>query len=77
MTPFYAPSGGVWFQTTDASGTFHLTLLPRGPIKLMAYRRQDGAGREIKGIRYADVKPGQSGIQIAMPDENDRLRGID
>ena len=76
-TTLYVPSGGVWWQTTGSSGKFHLTSLPRGPIKLMAYRRQDGAGRQIEGIRHVDVTPGQDSIQIAMPDENDRLRGID
>ena len=34
----YAPTGNVWFHETDGSGRFHLTGLPRGPVKLMAYR---------------------------------------
>jgi hypothetical protein len=76
-TPFYAPSGGVWFQESDASGQFHLTSLPRGPIKLMIYRKQEGAYRQIEGIRYVDVSPGQALVHIEMPDENDRLRGIE
>ncbi len=74
---FYAPSGGVWFQDSDDDGRFHLNSLPRGPIRLMVYHKQEGAGRQIKGIRYFDVRDGQSDIRIEMPDENDRLRGID
>jgi RNA polymerase sigma factor (sigma-70 family) len=76
-TPFYAPSGGVWFQDSDASGQFHLTSLPRGPVKLMVYRKQEGAYRQIEGIRYVDVSSGQALVHIEMPDENDRLRGIE
>jgi hypothetical protein len=44
---------------------------------LMVFRKQEGADRQIKGIRYVDVKPGQTEIKIEMPDANDRLRGID
>ena len=51
-------SGAVWFQDTDEAGRFHLTFLPRGPIKLMVYRNPAGAGRQIKGIQYVDVAPG-------------------
>jgi RNA polymerase sigma factor (sigma-70 family) len=76
-SPLYAPSGGVWFQDSDGNGRFRLTALPRGPIRLMVYRKQEGAYRQIKGIRYVDVKPGQTEIKIEMPDANDRLRGID
>ena len=76
-TPMYAPSGGVWFHYTNPDGKFHLTSLPRGPIKLMVYRKQEGADRQIKGIRYVDVSAGQTEIRIEMPDANDRLRGID
>ncbi len=75
-TPFYAPSGGRWFQDTDAAGRFRLNSLPRVPIKLMVYRRQDGGGL-ISGIRYVDVGPQQTEIRIEMPDENDRLRGVE
>jgi RNA polymerase sigma factor (sigma-70 family) len=73
----YAPMGGVWFQDTNAIGQFHLTSLPRGPIKLMVYGKQEGADRGIKDIRYFDVTPGQTEIRIEMSDANDRLRGID
>ena len=73
----YAPSGGVWFQDTDEAGRFHLTSLPRGPIRLMVYRNPPVADRQIKGIKYVDVTPGQAEVRIEMPDANDRLRGID
>ena len=76
-TPMYAPSGGVWFQDTNPGGRFQLTSLPRGPIKLMVYRKPDGADRQIKDIRYVDVSPGQTEIRIELPDAKDRLRGID
>ncbi len=76
-TPMYAPSGGVWFQETNPGGRFQLTSLPRGPIKLMVYRKPDGADGQIKDIRYFDVPPGQTEIRIELPDANDRLRGID
>ncbi len=49
----------------------------RGPIKLMVYRKQEGAYRAIKDIRYFDVSPGQTDIRIELPDANDRLRGVD
>jgi hypothetical protein len=74
----YAPKGGVWFQDTDAAGRFHLTSLPRQPVKLMIYRNPGGAGgQQIEGIKYADARPGQTDVRIEMPDANDRLRGID
>jgi Carboxypeptidase regulatory-like domain len=75
---FYAPKGGVWFQDTDAAGRFHLTSLPRGPIKLMIFRHPGGAGgQQIEGIKYGDARPGQTDIRIEMPDANDHRRGID
>ena len=76
-TPLYAPNGGVWFQDTDEAGRFHLTSLPRGPVRLMVYRNPQVADRQIKGIKYVDVTPGQADIRIVLPDSNDRLRGID
>ena len=76
-TAFYAPSGGVWFHETDDAGRFHLTALPRGPIKLMVYRRPQEADRQIQGIKYVDVRPGERDVRIELPDANDRLRGVD
>ena len=73
----YAPTGGVWFQDTDESGRFRLTGLPRGPLKLMLYRNPQVADRQIKGIKYVEVRPGEAEVRIEMPDANDRLRGID
>jgi uncharacterized GH25 family protein len=73
----YAPTGAVWFQTTDATGRFHLTGLPRGPIRLMAFRRPEGASRAIRNIKYVDVPPGAAEVRIELTDANDRLRGID
>jgi hypothetical protein len=73
----YAPSGGVWFQDTDAAGRFHLTSLPRGPIKLMVYRNPTGAFRQIQNIKYAEVRPGEAEVRIELPDADDRLRGVE
>src|SRR5262249_6907569 len=74
---FYAPTGGTWFQETDDAGRFHLTLLPRGPIKLMVYRQPQEADRQIKGIKYVDVRSNETEVRIELPDANDRLRGVD
>jgi protocatechuate 3,4-dioxygenase beta subunit len=75
----YAPAGAVWFQDTDAAGRFHLTGLPRGhgPIRLMAYRRPEGANRSIRDMKYVDVPPGAADVRIELREANDRLRGID
>jgi protocatechuate 3,4-dioxygenase beta subunit len=73
----YAPAGAVWFQDTDASGRFHLTGLPRGPIRLMAFRRPEGATRSIRNMKYVDVLPGAAEVRIELLDPNDRLRGIE
>jgi hypothetical protein len=76
-TPFYAPTGGVWFQDTDEAGRFHLTALPRGPIKLMVYRRPAEAFSQIKDIKEVEVRGGEMNVRIELPDANDRLRGVD
>ena len=34
----------------------------------MVYRKPEGADRQIKGIRYVDVRPGQTEVRIEMPD---------
>ena len=73
----YAPAGGVWFQETDAAGRFHLTSLPRGPIRLMVYRNPTGAFRQIQNIKYAEVRPGEAEVRIELPDADDRLRGVE
>ncbi len=73
----YAPRGAVWFQDTDASGRFHLTGLPRGSIRLMAYRRPDGADSSIHNMKYVDAPLGQAEVRIELADPNDRLRGIE
>ena len=73
----YAPRGAIWFQDTNAAGRFHLTGLPRGPIRLMAYRRPDGAVSSIHNMKYVDVPPGQAEVRIELSDANDRLRGIE
>ena len=46
ITPRAAASG---FRIRTPGGRFHLTRLPRGPIKLMVYRKQEGAGRSDQG----------------------------
>jgi RNA polymerase sigma factor (sigma-70 family) len=76
-TALYAPAGGVWFQDTDQAGRFHLTALPRGAIKLMVYRRPQEADRQIRGIKYAEVRAGDTELRIELPDANDRLRGVE
>jgi RNA polymerase sigma factor (sigma-70 family) len=76
-TSFYAPRGGVWFEDTNESGRFNLTALARGPIKLMVYRRPSEADRQIQGIKYAEVRGGETDVRIVLPDANDRLRGIE
>ena len=73
----YAPRGGTWFQDTDEAGRFHLTCLPRRPIRLMVYRNPKTPFSQIKGIEYAEARPGQTDVRIVMPDANERLRGID
>jgi hypothetical protein len=73
----YAAHASVWFHDTDASGRFHLSGLPRGPVKLMAYRRSGRGGDLIRDIKHIDVRPGQTDVRIELPDPNDRLRGID
>ncbi|WP_237170746.1 carboxypeptidase-like regulatory domain-containing protein [Paludisphaera borealis] len=72
----YAPNGAVWFQNTDASGRFHLTGLPRGAKRIMAYRNE-GTERNIRNLKRADVAEGQKDIRIELPDVNERLRGIE
>ena len=73
----YAPRGGTWFQDTDAAGRFHLTCLPRRPIRLMVYRNPKTPFTQIECIKYAEARPGQTDVRIVMPDANERLRGID
>ena len=73
----YAPTGGVWFQDTDEAGRFHLTSLPRGPIRLMVYRNPSRPDQQIEGIKYADTHAGDANVRIELPDVNDRLRGVD
>lgn len=73
----YAPRGATWFQDTDAAGRFHLTGLPRGPVRLMVYRHTEGAGRPIRDMKYVDVAPGRADVRVELPAPNDRLRGIE
>jgi hypothetical protein len=73
----YTPTGAVWFQDTDVAGRSHLTALPRRPVRLMAFRRPEGADRPIHNMKYVDVPSGQAEVRIELPDPNDRLRGIE
>jgi hypothetical protein len=73
----YAPQGSTWFQQTDARGRFHLTGLPRGPVRLMVYRRPSESDRSIRDIKRIDVPQGEDGVRIELPDPNSRLRGIE
>jgi hypothetical protein len=43
----------------------------------MVYRRPQEADRQIRGIKYADVRAGDTNVRIELPDANDRLRGVD
>lgn len=72
----YAPQGAVWFQDTDAAGRFHLSSLPRGAKRLMAYRNE-GTERNIRNLNYTEVAAGQNEVRIELPDVNERLRGIE
>jgi hypothetical protein len=46
-------------------------------MKLMVYRKQEGAGQQIEGAQYFDIRADQTEVRIEMRDDNDRLRGID
>ena len=70
------PRSGRWFQETDGQGRFHLTDLPRGTIKLMAYR-SPGADRSIRNPVRVEFQSGQADVRIVLPDPNERLRGIE
>ncbi len=69
-----APAGATWFVDTDASGRFHLSGLPRGPIRLMAYRNTGG---EIRDPKILDVPAGAAEIRIELPEPDEPLRGIE
>ncbi len=72
-----APKSKVWYQTTDASGRFRLTGLPRGPIQLTAFRRPEGNGPSVGAPKYADVPPEGGEVRIELPDPDDRPRAIE
>lgn len=72
----YAPDRAVWFQNADALGRFHLTQLPRGAKRLMAYRNE-GTERGVRNLKYADVAAGEREVRIELPDVDGRLRGIE
>jgi hypothetical protein len=74
-----APRSGRWFEETDGQGRFHLTTLPRGPLKLTAYRKPEGADRSIRNLVRVDARASAQGneLRIVLPDANERLRGIE
>jgi hypothetical protein len=74
---FVPPRSGRWFQETNAKGEFHLIELPRGRLKVMAYRRPQGADRNIENLVRVEVEPGQREVWIVLPDADERLRGIE
>jgi RNA polymerase sigma factor (sigma-70 family) len=74
---FVPPRGGRWFQETNAKGEFHLTELPRGRLKLMAYRKPEGADRSITNMVRVEAEAGDGNVWIVLPDPNERLRGIE
>ena len=76
MARFTLPRGGTWFQDTDEAGRFHLTGLPRRPIKLMVYRDPKTPFAD-RGHQVRPSSPRPDRRRIEMPDANDRLRGID
>jgi RNA polymerase sigma factor (sigma-70 family) len=68
---------GRWFMDTDAEGRFHLTNLPRGPLKLMAYRSPAEAGKAIANLVRVEVPAGQAEVRVELPDARRRLQGIE
>jgi hypothetical protein len=43
----------------------------------MVFRRPSEADRQIQGIKYAEVRGGETDARIELPDANHRLRGIE
>ncbi len=74
---FYPPSGGKWSQTTDLSGRFHLTGLPRGPVRLWAIYSQDTPRLELQSSRSVEVRPGQAEVRIELLQPYGPIRGIE
>jgi hypothetical protein len=70
------PMGCHWFQQTDAHGRFRLSGLPRGTIKLLAYRRVEGNHSVLQKI-HVQARAGATDVRIVLPDVDDRLQGIE
>jgi hypothetical protein len=73
----YAPSGVRHGHDTDHQGRFRLEGLPRGKIKVMAYRKPIPPSNRLGTPRRVEVEPGQTEIRIELPDANQRLQGIE
>ena len=72
----HPPSGRHWFNQTNDYGAFRLSGLPRGTIKLIAYRRAEGDRLLRQKIRV-EARAGATDVRIVLPDVDDRLRGIE
>ncbi len=67
------PQGCHWFRQTDARGRFRLSGLPRGAIKLVAYRPE---GR-VRHMIHLQARAGATDVRIVLPDVDEQLRGIE
>ncbi len=69
--PGFGPDDGFgpdWSDHTDANGRFHLTHLPRGPIKLWVASHAPGEGLGDPTDTTFEVPPGQTDVRIVLPD---------
>ena len=67
-----------WSQNTDATGRFHLTGLPRGPIWLRADAvNLDPPRLDVRTSTSIEVPPGQAEVRFELLAPYGRLRGIE
>jgi RNA polymerase sigma factor (sigma-70 family) len=71
----FLPQGCHWFRQTDADGRFRLSGLPRGTIKLVAFRPTEG--RSKRHMIHTQARAGETDVKIVVPDVDERLRGIE
>jgi RNA polymerase sigma factor (sigma-70 family) len=71
----FLPQGCHWFRQTDAHGRFRLSGLPRGTIKLVAFRPTEG--RSVRHMIHTQARAGETDVRIVVPDVDERLRGIE
>jgi hypothetical protein len=70
------PTGCHWFVESDAHGRFRLSGLPRGTIKLIAFRRT-GGDRSVRQKIHVEARAGATDVKIVLPDVDERLRGVE